>query len=153
MPKKLLPIVGGLVLLVVGVVVGGKVMGGSKAAGPAPTPTPHADGEVVELEPMTVNLADPGRHYARIGLGLVLPEGGGEGAGAEVKKKVALMKDRALTTIGMKTSAELRTVEGQQKLREELTKDAEATFNAHEEKAKDAAPVVLRVVLTEIVVE
>lgn len=99
------------------------------------------EGEVVEVEPLTVNLAEPGLHYARVGLGLVLVEGAD---GGEVTARLALLKDALISTVASFGSRTLVTVEGQEKLRRALTRVA------HEVYGEDT---VLRVVLTELVVQ
>lgn len=136
-----------LIVLVVVLAVGGFgartfLLGGGEKAKAEPEPV--KEGEVVEVDPMTVNLADPGRHYARIGLALVLAEGGGgHGGGGDVEKRLALLKDAAITKIGSKTSAMLKTVDGQNELRKELSEVAHELYHG----------AVLRVILTEIIVE
>lgn len=99
------------------------------------------EGEIVDIGSMTVNLADRDRHYARVGIALVLDI---TAHAEEIVNKVPLLKDEAITKIGAHTSTELRTIEGQEKLREELMEAAHHVWEGHG---------VLKVALTEILVQ
>src|SRR3712207_2443138 len=80
---------------------GGMFKGGSSqpaaAAAPAPEPTEHAEGPVIETEPMTLNLADG--HYLKVGVALQLAapeegaESGGHGGGEETGPSTAKALD------------------------------------------------------------
>ncbi|HXF73247.1 MAG TPA: flagellar basal body-associated FliL family protein [Actinomycetota bacterium] len=99
------------------------------------------EGEVIEVEPLTVNLAEPGLHYARVGLGLVLAEGANA---EEVTARLALLKDVLISTVASFRSRTLVTVAGQEELRRALTRVAHEVYGEG---------TVLRVVLTELVVQ
>jgi flagellar basal body-associated protein FliL len=111
-------------------------------AAPAPT-----DGEVVEVGQMTVNLASPKLHYARVSFSVVLPEGG---VADGITPHLPLLKDAALTEIGRSTPEGLRTPEGVDDLRKRLTARAVEIYPPDE---ATKAPQLLRVVLTELVVQ
>lgn len=111
--KKLLLIAVPLVALVAGwyLVLGPGAGGGDEAVAKAPEP-----GEVVALEPITMNLAD-GR-LLKVGLALQVvasPSGGHEVNGA-----VAL--DEAIAYLGGRTYAELVSPAGRQAAKGELSK-------------------------------
>lgn len=135
-------------ILVVLAVSGAGVGGYAAAGGPAPedesaveeAETPVEDGDVVEVGELTVSLAGPESHYARVGLAVVLAEGTPE---EEVADKFALLKDAALLTIADSSPDELRSRAGLEDLRATLT-----------EIAHDIYPDggVLRVILVEAIV-
>jgi len=104
-------------------------------------PEPPAPGEIIEIDPLTVNLADPGLHYARVGLGVVLVEGA---VSDPVNAHIALLKDAAISIVGRYESTVLATSKGQNQLRKQLTTMAQKLFDGD---------VVLEVVLTELVVQ
>jgi len=89
---------------------------------------------------MTVGLVDDGA-LARVGFALVLAEGADSAA---VGNRIQLLQDAALTTISQFTSAELRSTEGLDRLRGELTTRAHEIWVDGE---------VVRVVLTEVIVQ
>ena len=112
------------------------VLGGAFAAktfllgGGAPAeaePEPAAAGEILEIDPLTVNLADSGLHYARVGLGVVLAEGA---VADEVTAHLALLKDATISIVGKYQSAFLATSKGQDQLRKQLSKAATKLFDA-----------------------
>lgn len=106
-----------------------------------PVEPPPAEGEVVEVATMTVNLADSPGRYVRVGFALVLSEGTDPTA---VEARYPLLKDAALTEIGRSSGDELLTPEGVDALRQRLSK-----------RARDVYPdgEALRVVLTELIVQ
>jgi len=70
------------------------------------------------LEPFTVNLADTEQeHFLQVGITLQVP---GEAAAEEMKKNMALIRDRCLKTLSSMKSTELRSIEGKQKLADSL---------------------------------
>jgi flagellar protein FliL len=70
------------------------------------------------LEPFTVNLADTEQeHFLQVSITLQVP---GEAAAEEMKKVMALIRDRCLKTLSSTKSTELRSIEGKQKLADTL---------------------------------
>jgi flagellar basal body-associated protein FliL len=136
--KKIIMIVVGLAVAGVGAKM--TVLKG-KAEAKEPVKVEPVEGEIADVGSLTVNLADPDRHYGRVGIALVLNATANH---EEVSKKIPLMKDAAITAIGSHTSAELRTSAGQEALRKELM---EAASKVWEED------VVLRIALTELVIQ
>jgi flagellar FliL protein len=134
-----------LIIILVVVLAGGGfaaktfLLGGGEEAKAEAAPT--APGEIIEIDPLTVNLSDPGLHYARVGLGVVLAEGA---LAEEVESHLALLKDSAISIVAKYPSDVLATLKGQNKLRHQLTDAAQELFEKE---------VVLKVVLTELVVQ
>lgn len=100
-----------------------------------------AEGAIVTLEPMTTTTGAAGIHHARVGIALVLTEDGDE---AEITPKVALMQDALLQAVAERDADTLRSAEGSDALRAELT-DAARTIWSSED--------IARVVLTELLVQ
>jgi flagellar FliL protein len=138
--KKKLLIIGVVVLLGGGFAAKTFLLGGGAPAKAEEEAAPKP-GEIVEIDPMTVNLADPGLHYAQVGLGVVLAEGA---VADGVTAHLALLKDATISIVGKYRSEELATSKGQDQLRKQLSKAAAKLFEGD---------VVLKVVLTEIVVQ
>jgi flagellar FliL protein len=70
------------------------------------------------LEPFTVNLADTEQeHFLQVSITLQVP---GEAAAEEMKKQMAMIRDRTLKLLSSMKSSELRSVEGKQKLADTL---------------------------------
>lgn len=138
---KLIGIIAGVVVLL-GVVyfvfLGGG--GGEEVADPTGTTLPP-EGAVIEVEQMTVTLAEDPIRYARIKFGVVLPVGGDS---AVVGDRIPVLKDAALEVISGYTADELVGPEALARLREDLTASALNVFSEGE---------VLRVVLTEVLVQ
>jgi flagellar FliL protein len=99
------------------------------------------EGAIVTMDPVTVNLADAGFHYARVGFGIVLTT---TASSKEVEERLPLFKDQAISTVGGFQSRVLKTVEGQDELRHRLT---EVAFELYGEEE------IVKVILTEIVVQ
>jgi flagellar FliL protein len=99
------------------------------------------EGVIVTMDPVTVNLADAGFHYARVGFGIVLTTTANS---KEVEERLPLFKDEAIRAVGAFQSRELKTVEGQDELRHRLT---EVAFELYGEEE------IMKVILTEIVVQ
>lgn len=138
--KKIVMIVVGLAVLGVGAKMT-VLKGKSEAA--EPKEVEPVEGEVIDVGSLTVNLADGERHYARVGIGLVLnataPHEG-------VEHHVPIFKDAAITAITKHTSAQLRSSEGREALRHELMEAAHEVW--HEPK-----DTVLKIVLTELLIQ
>lgn len=142
-----LALIAGLTLLVGGALLAGAwwwLSDGDALADDEPDEP--EEGEIVELEPMTVGLSDGG--HARVGIGLVLAEGHDAD---DLERELPLLNDAALSRVAEFDAGDLTTPEGMDQLRERLAEDAAAIYNDDEED--DAEPVVLRVVLTELVVQ
>lgn len=137
--KKLIMIVG--VLLVVGIGAKFTVLSGSKAKGATPVASP-SPGPVIDLGNMTLNLADtPGPHYAMVGLAVELSP---KAAADKITAQVPLLKDAALRTLSGLTMATLLSPTGQDGVRSTLTDQAQGIFG------KDN---ITKVLLTEVVVQ
>jgi flagellar FliL protein len=150
-PKEETEKKGGKLKLIVMIVVpllavGGGVfffLGGSgdaEAAGPTTTLAP-VEGEVIEVDTLTVNLVGEEGRYARVGFAVVLAD---TTDSSTIASKVPLMRDAALSTMTRFDSAELQTADGMERLRQELSDAMVALFPDGE---------VLRAVLTELIVQ
>lgn len=116
--------------------------GSAEAAAPTTTSTyAPVEGEVIEVDQLTVNLVGEEDRYARVGFALVLAEGVSSG---EVGKRVPLLRDAAISVLTEFTADELRTAEGMERLRARLSEESIALFEHGE---------VLRAVLTELIVQ
>jgi flagellar FliL protein len=139
--KKLIMIVVPIVV-VIGAAAGFFLRGGDTAEASVPTTTaPVVEGDVIEVDTMTVNLIGEEGRYARVGFAVVLDATADSGA---VGKKMPLMRDATLTVMTDFDSAELQTAEGMERLRHELSNAVVALFPDGE---------VIRAVLTELIVQ
>lgn len=132
--KKTLPIIIGAVVLLVALGAGAFFMmsgGGEAEAKEEPPPVP---GEVLVMEPITVNLE--GGHYLQLGISLQLVEGA-----AKLDGSKAL--DHAIATFSMQKQEDLHDAAHREKLREELTTKV---IEAYEKK-------VMAVYLTQFVTQ
>jgi flagellar FliL protein len=130
-----------LIIVVALVVLGGAwfmLMGPGSGKGEAEAAEP-VPGEVVALEPITMNLAD-GR-LLKVGLALQLPLESAGGGHGELNGSVAL--DEAISFLGEHTYAQLAVPEGRQKAKAELSKRVYERYH-HE---------VLEVYFTEFVMQ
>jgi len=134
-------VVGVLVLLGVAyfVFLGGG--GGDSEEAGVTTTTVVADGPVIEVDEMTITLADDPIRYARLKFAVVLPAGGDT---TVVGDRVPLLKDAVLTAISGYTADQLVGAEALDTLRDQLTASALTVFTEGE---------VLRVVITEVLVQ
>lgn len=98
------------------------------------------DPPLVELRPITINLSDPGRHYALLRMALVIHE---DGRAKDVGARAPLLRDAVIRHVSTLTSAELKTSEGQNALRSTLTGIARSIYGRS----------VTRVVLSDLTVE
>lgn len=112
---KIIMIVAGL--LVVGVGAKMTVLKPAPEAGAEATTTTIGGGELVAIEPMSVNLADG--HYLKIGVAIELVEGT-EAKEFEKAGEPNKVKDLIITLAGATTMAELATPEGKEHFRAEL---------------------------------
>jgi flagellar FliL protein len=99
------------------------------------------EGVIVTMDPVTVNLADAGFHYARVGFGIVLTTTANS---KEIEERLPLFKDEAIRAVGGFQSRVLKTVKGQDELRHRLT---EVAFKLYGEEE------IMKVILTDIVVQ
>lgn len=130
-----------LVLLPVLLAVAGAVWFLFLRGGEEEPPAEPEEGQVVEVAQMTVNLAGDDLHYLRFAFALVLAP---DVAGPDVEPRYPLVKDAALSVAQSFTQQELRTPEGTERLRSELTARAQEVY---------PDGLVLRVVLTELLVQ
>jgi flagellar FliL protein len=117
------------VVLAVGLLGGGYFMsqGGGKAASAAEAPTTStiALGEVVKLDPVTLNLADG--HFLKVTMALQLGKGG---VAAELTKsgRAARAANIALTVLQHKTLAELTPPAARQEAQDEISTKVHEAF-------------------------
>jgi flagellar FliL protein len=138
--KKLVMIVVPIVVVIAGA-AGIFLRGGETAEAAVPTTVPVVEGDVIEVDTMTVNLVGEEGRYARVGFAVVLDATAESGA---VGVKVPLMRDATLTVMTGFDSTELQTAEGMERLRHELSDAIVAIFPDGE---------VIRAVLTELIVQ
>ena len=164
--KKKLIIVG-VVILAAGWKLGFIPPGGGgevAATGPTTTTLPP-EGDLLAVDPMTVNLADTDVvHYARVGVAAVLREGQDP---TLVEPRVGLIQDAVLFEVRTWTAEELMAPGGLELLRERLTEEVVDRFAAEPEPmdegdgdgdgemamAEPAPGEVLRIVITEFVIQ
>lgn len=116
-------------------------LGGGDEASATATTIAVVEGEVIEIDTMTVNLVgEPGR-YARVGFAVVLDA---TADNSIVGARVPLLRDMALTVLTDFTSAELQTAAGMERLRQALSDRSVGLFPDGE---------VIRAVLTELIVQ
>lgn len=99
--------------------------GGDAAASPgAPSPSPSYEaGPIVELEPITINLA--GGHYLKLGMALqTTPDAAGHG---EVSGARAL--DAAIELFSNRSVDELADAEGREHAKQELVKEVAELYH------------------------
>jgi flagellar FliL protein len=138
---KLIGIIGGVVVLL-GVVyfvfLGG---GGGEEEAAVTTTTIPVEGPVIEVDEMTITLADDPVRYARLKFAVVLPEGGDT---TVVGDRIPVLKDAVLDVMSSYVAADLVGPDALGTLRAELTASALNVFTEGE---------VLRVVLTEVLIQ
>jgi flagellar basal body-associated protein FliL len=120
---------------------GGYMFMSGGSAPEEPVSEEPVEGAVIDGATMTVGLAGETPSLARVSFAVVLSEGADSAA---VGNRIQILQDAALTTISGYTAAELRTVEGLDRLRADLTARALEVYPDGE---------VLRVVLTEVIVQ
>ena len=92
-------------------------------------PAPVA-GEMLEVDPITINLA--GGHFLKLGMGLQVVEG------AHAAPSSAKALDLAISQFSGKTLAELSTPEGREKNKAELTARVKLAYAPHHEAEEEA---------------
>lgn len=114
------------IVLAVGIAAGGYFMGGSggETASGETTPTTQPAGEIITMDPISVNLADG--HFLKVGMGVQLSES----ANAEEfpKGPMAKVKDMLIDELAGGDMATLSTKDGKEEVKKELTKRAEKEF-------------------------
>lgn len=94
------------------------MLGRDKAEEVQDKPAARKAAVFVDLDPFTVNLADPGgERFAQIGLVLEVPDGG---AAENLKREMPRLRNGILLLLSSKTGDELLTVAGKQALAEEI---------------------------------
>lgn len=124
--KKLLFIIIGAVVVLVGGGVAAFLLLGKGGADAAPEPEPtHEPGEVLLIEPISLNLADG--HYLRFGMTLQLTaDAGAEGHGTIDGSKAV---DLAIALYSGRELAEVSSSEGRQELKTELLHQVEEAYH------------------------
>lgn len=125
--SKLLP----AIVLAVGLIGGGYFMGGGKGAAAAKATVPSGPttsttlpaGEVLPLDPITLNLSDG--HVLRVGIALQLTKAAKADA---VTKEGPKALDLAIGLLGEKSQAELTAPGGRAKAKQELSEKVAAAF-------------------------
>ena len=102
---------------------------------------PDVDGEIVPLEPLTTTVGEHGIHHARVGIAIVLTV---EATAEDVTPRTALLKDALLRQVAGTDADTVRSAEGSDRLRAELSETAREIWGEE---------VVRRVVLTELLVQ
>lgn len=139
--KKLVVIVAAVLAVVAGALGARTFLGGGSPDGAAAADPAPQEGAVVSVAQMTASLAGAGSHYARIEFAAVL-DATADQAAAEAK--FPLLKDGALSVLMGFGADELRTVDGADRLREQLTAKAHEIYPDGE---------VVRIVLTELLIQ
>lgn len=119
---------------------GGDVTEIAQGGGGGATPGPEGVGSVLEMDPLTLNLADG--HYLKVGIALQLPEGS-DAALAKTEGKGALAIDMAIELLSSKTMDELMPATARQELKQSLGNDVCHTYGG----------TVLTVYFTEFVMQ
>lgn len=104
-------------------------------------PGEPVEGAVVALDPLTTTTGTASLSHARVALALVLAEGSDE---ATVVERAPLLQDALLREVATMNADQLRSSEGSDALRANLTAHAQQVWPDGE---------VLRVVLTELLVQ
>lgn len=137
--KTPMPLIMGVVLLLVGLVVGKSVLGGSKKQSSAKAEKAEV-GISLPLDEFMVNLSGGGDHYLRAQIALGMRKGMTE---EEAKERTAPIRDAILSILSNKTLKQIDQPKDREALKEEIkTKVNEATAD---EKDKEA---VVKVYLT-----
>lgn len=102
---------------------------------------PPVDGAIVDVTNFTASLAGPDAHFAKVGFAVVLRE---DAVTEQVSPRFPLLRDAALSVLARTEAPALRSADGQDRLRADLSAAAQEVWPDGE---------VLRVVLTELVVQ
>ena len=104
-------------------------------------PAPPSDGEVLVLPALTATTGNSTLRHARISMGIVLVDGETPDV---LERKVPILQDALLREVAEMDADQLRSREGSDQLRRQLTTDAHAIWGEE---------VVRRVILTELLVQ
>jgi flagellar FliL protein len=134
-----------IILMVLPAVVVGAGMffflgGKSDASAETTTTTVVEEGDVIDVDTLTVNIVGEDGRYARVGFAMVLSS---TAVGEDVAKKLPLVRDAAIDVLTGYNATELQSKDGQERLRQELSDRASELYDGD----------VLRVVLTELIVQ
>lgn len=121
--KKIVIVVVGLVVVGVGAQM--TVLKKPAAEAGAATTTTVLGGDLVAVEPMSVNLADG--HYLKVGVAIELVAGG-DAKYFEKAGKPNKVRDLIITSAASRTMADLATVEGKEKFRAELDEGSKKLY-------------------------
>lgn len=99
------------------------------------------DGEIIALEPLTTTLGEATLRHARVAMAVVLVEGVDPVA---AEPRTPELQDALLREVAQMDADELRSAEGSERLRQQLTRDAKEIWGDE---------VVRRVLLTELLVQ
>ena len=99
------------------------------------------DGPIITLEPLTTTLGEATLRHARVTLALVLAEGQDP---VTVGQRTPELQDALLREVARMDADHLRSSEGSEQLRQQLTEDARGIWGEE---------VVQRVLLTELLVQ
>ena len=124
------------IVLAIGMVGAGYMLGPGSGSGEAAgagtdettTTSEPIPGEIVQMEPININLA--GGHYLKVGMALQLAEG--VLAEEFAKGKTAKANDILIAEVGGRDMAELATPEGRAKLKEDLREKIMETYREEE---------------------
>ena len=104
-------------------------------------PAPPSDGEVLVLPALTTTTGNSTLRHARISMGIVLVDGEDPDV---LERKVPILQDALLREVAEMDADQLRSPEGSDQLRRQLTADAHEIWSEE---------VVRRVILTELLVQ
>ncbi|GAB4402055.1 MAG: flagellar basal body-associated FliL family protein [Rhodoferax sp.] len=135
--------------------------GGGHGAAQAPAPVAHAAAPgtppvYLPMDPMVVNLADPGGdRVAQVGITFQVIDAK---AAEEVKKFMPTIRSGVLMLLSRRTAAELLSPEGKEKLIEDILREASVPWGGGEEPnpKKKKAPVqypVTNVLFSSLIVQ
>jgi flagellar FliL protein len=135
--KSKLPLILGVVMLLVGIFVGAKVLGG----GGKQEPPPIELGKTVELEEFLVNLKD-GRSYLRTKMSLHLVKGFKEEG---FKELLPAVRDAIILCLSSMSYQDANSFKGKEDLKVEIAHQVNEILNeggpkVHEEKKPQARP-------------
>lgn len=104
-------------------------------------PAPPSDGEVLVLPSLTTTTGNSTLRHARISMGIVLVDGEDPDV---LERKIPILQDALLREVAEMDADQLRSPEGSDRLRRQLTADAHEIWSEE---------VVRRVILTELLVQ
>jgi flagellar FliL protein len=99
------------------------------------------EGEIYELPEMVINLQDPEVQYVRVGVALILEEGT---LADDFELESAIAKDVILEDLSGRTAEELRSAQGKQDIKAELSTEIREAYGGEK---------VVRVLFTALVMQ